>query len=382
LLVNALISQWLLNLLIIAIWTWSSIRLCFSYRSARTQEKEQQQQREREQQEQQQEQHKQEGAAVAAGPATFELVICCDPDMTVAQGLSFKAISSRVLSCCSAAMSRLSSWASYQPWWTISAIGLLFGLFIAGQVIQGRLTPMCSASYWAITGLLCGVGLAAAAGVSVWLLRAEARKSRDTQPAAATNTLPTTTITPAAAAAAGGQPASCHDTAAGQKVDVLQQPSQQPVSGSVVCWTRGMLAGIHIQMVIADLMLGAWPLSPIILAISGMHPQVGAGTSKLMLFMITAGAGLSFIAAGSINMSYLLVYGLINAVATPLGVWVVDWAIKRTGRPSCIIMLTIVRLMACVVLQAALQAVPSLIALAHGLPRAGFMAQPLCQHKH
>jgi len=167
LLVNALISQWLLNLLIIAIWTWSSIRLCFSYRSARTQEKEQQQQREREQQEQQQEQHKQEGAAVAAGPATFELVICCDPDMTVAQGLSFKAISSRVLSCCSAAMSRLSSWASYQPWWTISAIGLLFGLFIAGQVIQGRLTPMCSASYWAITGLLCGVGLAAAAGVSV-----------------------------------------------------------------------------------------------------------------------------------------------------------------------------------------------------------------------
>jgi uncharacterized membrane protein YfcA len=100
-----------------------------------------------------------------------------------------------------------------------------------------------------------------------------------------------------------------------------------------------------------------------------------------MLFMITAGAGLSFIAAGNINMSYLLVYGLVNAVATPLGVWLVDWIIKRTGRASCIIMLTVVRLMVCVVLQAALQALPSLFALAHGLPRAGFLAQPLCHSR-
>jgi uncharacterized membrane protein YfcA len=147
----------------------------------------------------------------------------------------------------------------------------------------------------------------------------------------------------------------------------------------VVAWSKQVLAQIHVQMLVAGLMLGAWPLSPIILAIPGMHPQVGAGTSKVMLFMITGGAGLSFIAAGNINLSYMLVYGITNAVVTPLGVWIVDWAIKRTGRPSVIIMLTIVRLLACVVLQAALQAVPSLITLAHGLPRAGFMAQPFCK---
>jgi uncharacterized membrane protein YfcA len=210
-------------------------------------------------------------------------------------------------------------------------------------------------------GVLCGVGLTAAVAVSVWLLRSEAKWGRGASAAgtaAASQELPQT--------AADAEQSS-------------SDAAQHKAGSSVVQWTGGVLVSIHVQMVIAGLMLGAWPLSPIILAIPGMHPQVGAGTSKLMLFMITAGAGLSFIVSGNINMTYMLVYGLINAVATPIGVALVDWAIKRTGRPSCIIMLTIVRLMACVVLQAALQAAPSLVALAHGLPRAGFLAQPFCQ---
>jgi hypothetical protein len=416
-LVNAVISQWLLNLLIIAIWTWSSIRLCFSYRVARTQEKrnqqQQQQQLESEGQQQQQElqlqqqqdkdQQQQEAVAVAttesilaASPASFQLVICCDVDSAVAESSSspasqnlaiLRALCNRVRSTSTAAAAAVQMWASYQPWWTIAAAGALFAFFIACQVIQGRLTPMCSSSYWAITGLLCGVGVAAAAAVSWWLLTAEAVRAPavvalpgDAGGSEELSKLPQTSMA-ANVAVAAVSPADSDGTGNVRDTSSSNAEALQLSGGSVVRWTRGVLASIHIQMLVAGLMLGAWPLSPIILAIPGMHPQVGAGTSKLMLFMITAGAGLSFIAAGNINMSYLLVYGLVNAVATPLGVWLVDWIIKRTGRASCIIMLTVVRLMVCVVLQAALQAVPSLIALAHGLPRAGFLAQPLCHSR-
>lgn len=417
-LVNAAISQWLLNLLIIAIWTWSSIRLCFSYRAARTYEKHQQQQQEQQveveghqqqaqklQQQQQEELQEHEAVVVTADgiPATspaaasFQLVICCDVDSAGAdssypasQGLAvLKAMCNRVRSTSTTAAAAVQTWASYQPWWTIAAAGALFAFFIACQVIQGRLTPMCSGSYWAITGLLCGVGMAAAAAVSWWLLRAEVGRSPavvalpgDATGSKKLSKLPQTSMAVNLAVAAvslalrdSDGTGNVHDTSS-SNAEALQLSG-----GSVARWTPGVLASIHIQMLVAGLMLGAWPLSPIILAIPGMHPQVGAGTSKLMLFMITAGAGLSFIAAGNINMSYLLVYGLVNAVATPLGVWLVDWIIKRTGRASCIIMLTVVRLMVCVVLQAALQALPSLFALAHGLPRAGFLAQPLCHSR-
>lgn len=406
-LVNAVISQWLLNLLIIAIWTWSSIRLCFSYRAARVEEKRQQQQKQtasqqeqrQEQEPGQQEQHamqqmRETTAAMtmigtgevemkpADGQRRFQLVICCDEPQQVVcgsgntQDLSVTdsnttntsgGLLHRVQICCTAVFAAVSSWASYQPWLVIAATSVLFVFFIACQVVQGLFTPKCSNGYWAVMGLLCGVGVAAAALVSWWLLRSVERVPLSV-------ILPQTAMPAALAAAAAAKPIS---------IDILFKAgvAEGSCSGSVVRWTRGMLASIHLQMLVAGLMLGAWPLSPIILAIPGMHPQVGAGTSKLMLFLITAGAGLSFIAAGNINISYLLVYGLVNAVATPIGVWVVDWAIKRTGRPSCIIMLTIVRLMVCVVLQAALQAVPSLIALAHGLPRAGFVAQPFCHGK-
>jgi uncharacterized membrane protein YfcA len=131
------------------------------------------------------------------------------------------------------------------------------------------------------------------------------------------------------------------------------------------------------RMVAAGLMLGAWPLSPIIFGL-GLHPQVAAGTSKVLLMMIMGGAGLSFLAAGRMNRSYLLAYGLTNMAATPLGVWAFDRLVARRGRPSYITLLTIARLALCVLVQAGFHAGPQLARLAAGLPRAGFMHEPLC----
>lgn len=370
-LVNAVIAQWLLNLLIISVWTWSSIRLCFSYRAARQKE---QQHKQQQQQQVQEEPHitlahsledQAKAAAITREPAA--LMVQCDSSSTDHTSTAAAAATTpaRDSSACNRAALLLSRaaeagrhWVSIQPWWTICSVSVLFGIFIAAQLLKGAVMRACSPGYWATFGAVCVVSVAATIAVSWWLWRASQY---------AAHTLPT------ARHAAAGTCGKADAAAAVSAAATLDSPLR-----SVVHWTWGMLAKIHAQMVIAGLMLGAWPLSPIILAIPNMHPQVGAGTSKLMLFMITGGAALSFIASGSINLSYMLVYGVVNAVATPIGVWVVDWAIKRTGRASCIIMLTIVRLAACVVLQAALQAVPSLIALAHGLPRAGFMPHPLC----
>ena len=143
-------------------------------------------------------------------------------------------------------------------------------------------------------------------------------------------------------------------------------------------WNVKAMTAVHPQVFVAGVLLGTWPISPIILA-TGVHPQVAASTSKMLLFMISGGTGLSFAASGNLNLSYVLAYGLTNAIATPIGVYVVDRWIKRTGRPSIIVSLTMWRLAACVAVQFAFSLVPELISLSKGeLPNAGFLATPLC----
>ena len=439
-LVNAVISQWLLNLLVIAIWTWSCIRLTFSYRQARVKEKG------GKQQQQQQQDTKAQLAAHAAAEMSVgaaelppTLTICCEdlinqtkgnagsskpshrcclifgdpsPSSSSSGGTSSCCCCSRICRFLSSFLVRgaaaVHSWASCQPWWTMLAIALLFSFFIASEVIKGAVTPTCSTGYWAVMGVMCGVSVVAGVGVSAWLL-CESKKAQVNGGVSGAPDGLTTVVKAVAGLVDSPSSATAHAdhavvTAVGRggssnngssnnnnnssddknssssNAQILPEQQQGHLMlGSVVHWTKLRLSKIHGQMLVAGLMLGAWPLSPIILAIPGMHPQVGAGSSKIMLFLMTGGAGLSFIAASNINISYMLVYGLTNAVVTPLGVWAVDKLIKRNGRASVIIMLTIVRLAACVVLQAVLQAVPSLINLAHGLPRAGFMAQPMCK---
>lgn len=107
-------------------------------------------------------------------------------------------------------------------------------------------------------------------------------------------------------------------------------------------------------------------------ALWGCGPERSCATIKLMLFMITAGAGLSVVASSSVSPSFMLVYGLTNVVVTPIGVLVAD---RTVSTQAVLLMLTAVRLAACVVVQAVFAVVPSLVARLHrGRPRAGFLA--------
>eukprot|EP00882_Tetradesmus_deserticola_P017917 GHRQ01019221.1.p1 GENE.GHRQ01019221.1~~GHRQ01019221.1.p1 ORF type:complete len:450 (+),score=100.95 GHRQ01019221.1:116-1351(+) len=370
-LLNAVISQWLLNLLVIAVWSWSCVQLCWTYRKARVKERQHlQRKQEREQQQKAQQdvacsQNRAELGGDVAATAELE-----GKDAAVspaeAQQLQLGTVAAASKEAFGARLwTATRSWAAYQPWWHMLIIASMFGVFIAAQVVRGTVTLPCSMLYWLLLGLLSGAIAVAAVVVSVWLLR-QARRAADASVTHDTLELKSDSLLKADVAGA----------------DVRQQSfgayGRVGILGSVVEYSAARLAKINVLMVIAGLLLGTWPLSPIIMALPGMHPQVAAGTSKLMLFMITGGTGLSFIASGNINMSYMLVYGLTNAVATPIGVWVMDRVIKRSGKPSALLLLTIARLAACVVVQAAFQAVPSLIALAHGLPKAGFLPHGLC----
>lgn len=370
-LLNAVISQWLLNLIVISVWSWSCVQLCMTYRGARLKE------RQRQQQQQQVKLDQQAAAAVAAEAANLNATAAaaisklpCAGAVAVCNAMQSgmllhsrnksQAVELSIMRKClnlragvvRTIMSRVRNWAGIQPWEIIAPTAGLFGVFITAQVVRGTVLPQCSTGWWVALGVTCCVSALAAVCVTMWLLQQQAQVM---QPSAAS--LP---------AAAAGK-ACTGEAAAGLYGEV-------GVLGSVVSWGPGVLASLHVLMLIAGLLLGVWPLSPIIMALKGMHPQVAAATSKLMLFMITAGAGLSFIASSSVSLSYMLVYGLTNAVTTPLGVWVADRVIKRTGRPSILLLLTIGRLAACVVVQTAFAVVPSLIALSKGLPRAGFLA--------
>ncbi|KAF6252546.1 hypothetical protein COO60DRAFT_517028 [Scenedesmus sp. NREL 46B-D3] len=372
-LLNAVISQWLLNLLVIAVWSWSTLQLCWTYRKARVKER-QHLQRKQEQQQQQQQQQDAVGSQKCTG---LDVEVACTAEQEVKDAAVSVADAPQQQPLGEAAVAKeapgarlrkaASSWAAYQPWWRVLIIASMFGVFITAQVVRGTVTPACSMPYWLLLGVLSAASAVAAVVVSAWLLRQATRASLSPASVTSVDAKPSTDSLPQTdlAGAAGRQ----HSFGAYGQVGIL---------GSVVEYSAARLAKINVLMVIAGLLLGTWPLSPIIMALPGMHPQVAAGTSKLMLFMITGGTGLSFIASGNINMSYMLVYGLTNAVATPIGVWVMDRVIKRSGKPSALLLLTIARLAACVVVQAAFQAVPSLIALERGLPKAGFLPHGLC----
>ena len=170
--------------------------------------------------------------------------------------------------------------------------------------------------------------------------------------------------------------------------DCQEAPSSSPLTSILsennnnnqdsIHWSFRIMLKLYPQVFVAGVLLGAWPISPIILA-AGVHPQVAAGTSKVLLFMITGGTGLSFAASKELNLSYTLVYGLTNAIATPIGVYVVDTWIKRTRRPSIIVMLTMLRLAASVIVQLAFSLIPALMLLSKGsLTNAGFFSKAIC----
>jgi hypothetical protein len=136
------------------------------------------------------------------------------------------------------------------------------------------------------------------------------------------------------------------------------------------------------------LLVGAWSgalglgaatlVGPLILG-WGHHPQVAAGTSKVVLLMSAGGAAAAYLAAGRVNLAYALAYGAVNFAASPVADVVMSRVVKRTARPSHLTLLAFVVFVAGAAAQAALSLAPSVaLAIAARPPKLGFSATAIC----
>lgn len=117
-------------------------------------------------------------------------------------------------------------------------------------------------------------------------------------------------------------------------------------------------------------------------ASAAVHMQVVAGTSKLVLTVSMLGTALSFLVTGHLNVPVASAYAAVNVAFTPLGIWAMDRIVRKTGHPSLLTALSLVRFLACAAVQLVTVAAPALVALARDKPSlAGFHPEALCGTK-
>jgi hypothetical protein len=98
-----------------------------------------------------------------------------------------------------------------------------------------------------------------------------------------------------------------------------------------------------------------------------------------VLTVSMCGTALSFLISGRLHVQIALAYAAVNVAVTPFGIWAMDKVVRRTGHPSLLTALSLVRFVASVALQAALVAVPAFVSLARDRPPlAGFHPEALC----
>uniref|UniRef100_A0A383VUK2 Uncharacterized protein n=1 Tax=Tetradesmus obliquus TaxID=3088 RepID=A0A383VUK2_TETOB len=171
---------------------------------------------------------------------------------------------------------------------------------------------------------------------------------------------------PAAAAAGSAQQPAAADSAADDAASMqLNQPYDE------ILWSRSLLLCMPGGMFVVGLvsgLLGCSPntlfLTPLLLHLN-CHPQVAAATLKLALFVSSACSSLSYLLNGQLLLSFGLAFGIANLLTTPLGQWLMDAWIAKTGRPSLIMVAAVARNLASIPLLIAFNGAPGVIDLMH-----------------
>jgi hypothetical protein len=425
---NKIMPAWFANVLMIGVWFWSGFKFWAAMRRSRRQETEAIQAA-----------HSQKQAAATAAAAGTAGGAACAGDVEAGGQREAEGPWARAKAAAGALPGRLAAWWAVQPEWIMGAIVLLFVLFV-GVSMARSLVPPCGAAYWGVLGVQVAYSAAFAAGVVVWLARRarcsqqqareqaqqEEAEQRQQEGEPEEQQLPVPAAggdspywgvcdspelvavvvvggggdaTPGAKAAAGApapppaavvsreeRRAAAQQARAAKKAaraaakEAARQRNELALSWDSVArlaWMQPLMLAIGVWA--GSLGLGgAAFISPLILA-WGMHPQVAAGTCKLVLLLSTGGSAAAFIMAGRVNLVYALVYGGINVAATPVAIVVMDRVVRATQRPSYVTMLSLIVLIAGVSVQVALSLVPSLIHLVVAQPPAlGFRPDALC----
>jgi hypothetical protein len=183
---NRVVSQWLLDLLVISIWSWSCVQLGFTYTRTRALELG----------------RLAEAAAAAKDAAAAEAAAMeagaaggkpagGKPEGGLGAAAAAAAAGGRRRAACGgrdaagAARRRvawLRRWAAAQPWQVISAIAFLFGVFIVCQVVRGEDASGCKPARWELIGGLAGFSAAATVAVSCLLISQQRRRAALARP--------------------------------------------------------------------------------------------------------------------------------------------------------------------------------------------------------
>jgi len=70
-----------------------------------------------------------------------------------------------------------------------------------------------------------------------------------------------------------------------------------------------------------------------------IHPQVTVATSQLAILISSSAATVTFAAQGVIPKDYGITLAIIGFASTFLGQIVIDWAVKKLGRNSLLVVL-------------------------------------------
>ena len=70
-----------------------------------------------------------------------------------------------------------------------------------------------------------------------------------------------------------------------------------------------------------------------------VHPQVSSATALFCVFLGAFSGAIQYWMVGALNLQYALYLDVIAVMAAIIGVRVVNWAVKRWGRPSLVVLL-------------------------------------------
>lgn len=192
------------------------------------------------------------------------------------------------------------------PWLQMIEVVLLWACFLGLQLGKGRF-ERCSVLYFVLFG--CQALLSVAANV---LFTRQARKAAEALQHGSSQPILT-----APDGVAFIEPATWG-------LPALIKCSLVALAGGSVAGLLGIGGG----MVIAPLLLEL-----------GLHPVVAAATSTLMVLFSASTAALAFGFEGVLNVTYALIFGIGCFIASLLGVWIVGRIVRRSGRPSYVVII-------------------------------------------
>jgi len=106
------------------------------------------------------------------------------------------------------------------------------------------------------------------------------------------------------------------------------------------CWTRGRLLALALVALPIGLVSSAagtagGPVQAQLLLLLRLKPHVVAGTSRVLLSAFTLGTAAAYAVSGNLQITYGLVFGLMNLVLAPLGLL----AFRRLRLPTHVVLL-------------------------------------------